>query len=157
MKHFAGFQSQPRRYRLATAETCAVPGPRGVPFLPMCPHFCRDRWGRSAFSILQYSCGTARGPQQARFWLVGVEAPSAVCLRGVRLLAISYPLPAFFRHLLQTQALKPFRPLGHPTFSTGSPRDFHWVTQGFDWVTQGSREIKTPKKPNAADGKSRCG
>src|SRR5260370_34226761 len=98
MKHFAGFQSQPRRYRLAAAETCAVPAPRGVVLqgFPMCPHFCRDRWGRSAFSILRYSCGTARGPQQARFWLVGVEAPLAVCLGGVPIIGDFVPPAGLF-------------------------------------------------------------
>src|SRR5690349_13781832 len=40
--------------------------------------------------------------------------------------------------LLQTQLLPSFRPLGHPEFSTGSPRVFHWVTQASDWVTQAS-------------------
>src|SRR5258708_33316777 len=38
------------------------------------PFFGRDRWGLPAFSIRRYPCGTARGPRQARLWLVGLAA-----------------------------------------------------------------------------------
>src|SRR6185312_15029302 len=34
-----------------------------------------------------------------------------------------------------------FRPLGHPDFSTGSRRVFHWITQVFDWVAQASLQF----------------
>src|SRR5258708_31192675 len=46
----------------------------------------------------------------------------------------------------------PFRPLGHPTFSTGSPRLFHWVTQGFSLGHPRVSGSKSTKKANAADG-----
>jgi hypothetical protein len=39
---------------------------------------------------------------------------------------------------LETKQLRSNRPLRHPAFSTGSPRLFHWVTQGFACVTQAS-------------------
>src|SRR5258707_10138538 len=77
--------------------------------------------------------------------------------------ASKHPLPAFFNDLLQTKALHPFRPLGHPTFSTGSPRDFHWVTQaasvfpitatcpGWPWMTAITRDHGDLNHPLPAD------
>ena len=48
------------------------------------------------------------------------------------ILAISTRPPApFLAFSLQIKVVIQNRPLRHPTFSTGSPRDFHWVTQGF--------------------------
>src|SRR6185312_12240950 len=44
--------------------------------------------------------------------------------------------PLFRRKLLKTKKCVPTRPLGHPTFSTGSPKVFHWVTQEFAWANQ---------------------
>src|SRR6266478_6187371 len=41
------------------------------------------------------------------------------------------PPAGLFPTFIANKRLNPFRPLGHPTFSTGSPRVFHWVTQGF--------------------------
>src|SRR5258707_15734616 len=70
---------------------------------------------------------------------------------------IFIPLPAFLQDLLQTKHLSRFDPwvtqrfpLGHPDFSTGSPKVFHRVTQG-------SPDQEPPKTPNAAEGNSRCG
>src|SRR5258708_29358670 len=47
-------------------------------------------------------------------------------------------MPAFLNDLLQTKHFIDFDPwvtqrfpLGHPEFSTGSPKVFHWVTQAF--------------------------
>jgi flagellar biogenesis protein FliO len=60
------------------------------------------------------------------------------CLALLAILAIFLGVPAFFRRFDENKTLLPFRPLGHPTFSTGPPRLFHWVTQGFDWATQRS-------------------
>jgi hypothetical protein len=53
--------------------------------------------------------------------------------RSRRLLGV----PGIFALLLQANTLTRDRPLGHAEISTGSPRLFHWVTQGFAWVTQG--------------------
>jgi hypothetical protein len=62
-----------------------------------------------------------RGPRTARFWLDGVAFR---------------PHAGLLSTFVVNTRLRPIRPLGHPDFSTGSPRVFHWVTQDFPWVTQ---------------------
>ena len=59
--------------------------------------------------------------------------------------AILHGVPGAFVFLLQTNTLTPNRPLGHAEISTGSPRVFHWVTQGFAWVTQAFFLLRTAR------------
>ena len=70
----------------------------------------------------------------------GVPEPRGVCAGWGRMTCDpgdSWGVPAFFQRFIENRRLPRFRPLGHPTFSTGPPRLFHWATQGFDWATQG--------------------
>src|SRR6185312_3960872 len=47
-------------------------------------------------------------------------------------------VPGYFDRFVESKRLLTNRPLRHAEISTGSPRLFHWVTQGFAWVTQAS-------------------
>src|SRR5258708_32973435 len=101
-----------------------------------CPHFLgRDRWGLPAFSIRRYPCGTARGPRQARFWLVGVEAHPAVCLRfsdhGDLITAIQgvSPLPGV---IPINKGLSSKHPKGYPKSIPNESRFFALITICWD-------------------------
>src|SRR5258708_7127232 len=111
-------------------------------------------------STRQYPCGTARGPQQARFWLVGVEAPSAVDFLitqrarvppggvpfvSIRRLAISHVSPFWFEidgdsGFSITQLLNyPITQSGpqYPPPTCHNDHNVYWVFEGC--ITKGSQ------------------
>src|SRR5258708_9979960 len=82
----------------------------------------------------------------------GALSGLAVDDRMTAITAIQTPPAGLVRGFIANKALHPFRPLGHPTISTGSPRVFHWVTQGFPLGHPRVELDSNSQKLNAAGG-----